>query len=172
MVRGWSAGVAAAAVAAVPKKLKTSPSMIAASLRISLSPSIGQAELNPHAGRKIHRLAVPLCRFELDFLRGSGRRLIEAVAESADDAIDLNGTVGQKYQIEDHVPLDSQTAPFRGVLRLRFGQNVDHGSRGVAGRRFLLRSVCRDGGISKSAALHRAMLGATRRRNCNPVSKA
>src|SRR5260370_14736158 len=168
MVRGWSAGGAAggaaAAAAVVPNPLDISPSMIAASLRISLSPSVGQAELNPHAGRRIHRLAVPVCRRERDFLRGSGRRLIEAVAESDDNAIDLNGTVGQKYQIEDHVPLDSQTAPFRGVLRTRFGHNVDHRSRGVGGRGSLLRSVCRDSRVGKSGALHCAMFAAARRR--------
>src|SRR5216684_5046120 len=152
MVLGWSAGVAAAAAAVVPNPLDISPSMIAASLRISLSPSVGQAELNPHAGRRIHRLAVPLCRLELDFLRGLDRGLIEAVAESADNAIDLNGTVRQKYQIEDHVPLDSQTAPFRGVLRTRFGHNVDHRSRGVGGRSSLLRRLYLDARPTGSAA--------------------
>src|SRR5229473_2485744 len=172
MVLGWSAGVAAAAAAVVPNPLDISPSMMAASLRISLSPSVGQAELNPHAGRRIHRLAVPLCRLELDFLRGSGRRLIEAVAESADNAIDLNGTVAQKDQIEHHVPLDSQTAPFRGVLRMRFGHNVDHRSRGVGGRGFLLWGVCCDGRIGESGALHRASLAAARRRIGYPISKA
>src|SRR5229473_308943 len=171
MVLGWSAGVAAAAAAVVPNPLDISPSMMAASLRISLSPSVGQAELNPHAGRRIHRLAVPLCRLELDFLRGSGRRLIEAVAESADNAIDLNGTVAQKDQIEHHVPLDSQAAPFRGVLRMRFGHNVDHRSRGVGGRGSLLRSVGRDSRVGKSGALHCAMFAAARRRIRYAISK-
>src|SRR5260370_35587908 len=99
MVLGWSAGVAAAAAAVVPNPLDISPSMIAASLRISLSPSVGQAELNPHAGRRIHRLAVPLCRLELDFLRGSGRCPIESLADSADNAIDPNGPLSQIYEI-------------------------------------------------------------------------
>src|SRR5713226_10719102 len=171
MVLGWSAGVAAAAAAVVPNPLDISPSMMAASLRISLSPSVGQSELNPHAGRRIHRLAVPLFRLELDFLRGLDRGLIEAVAESADNAIDLNGTVRQKYQIEDHVPLDSQATPFRGVLRTRFVHNVNHGSRGVGGRSSLLRSVCRDSCIGKSRALHRAMLASARRRIRYAISK-
>src|SRR5713226_326773 len=172
MVFGWSAGVAAAAAAVVPNPLDISPSMIATSLCISLSPSVGPAELNPHSSPIIHRLAVPLCRLELDFLRGFDRGLIEAVAQSADNAIDLNGTVRQKYQIEDHVPLDSQATPFRGVLRTRFVHNVNHGSRGVGGRSSLLRSVCRDGCIGKSRALHRAMLASARRRIGYPVSKA
>src|SRR5260370_33005591 len=121
MVRGWSAGVAAgvaaAAAAVVPNPLDISPSMIAASLRISLSPSVGQAELNPHAGRRIHRLAVPLCRLELDFLRGSGRRLIQAVAEAASNPIDPNGTVGQQNQNQDHPAPESLTPPFPSGLR-------------------------------------------------------
>ena len=46
-----------------------------------LSPSVGQTEFNPHARRKIHRLAFAFCRFELDLLRRSHRRFIEAVAQ-------------------------------------------------------------------------------------------
>src|SRR3984893_3931455 len=125
MVRGWSAGVAAAV--AIP--LDTNTRMVAATLRIALSPSVGQAEFDPHASRKIHRLGVPLRRFELYFLSRMDRSLIQAVAQSADYTVHLNRTVSQKYHIQHHIAFDSLVASVCGVLRARFVKNFHHARR-------------------------------------------
>src|SRR4029077_9246200 len=125
MVRGWSAGVAAAV--AIP--LHTNTRMVAASLRIARSPSVGQAEFDPHASRKIYRLAVPLRRFELYLLSRTDRSLVQAVAQSANYPVHLNRTVSQKYHIQYHVAFDSQIASFCCVLRTRLVQNFHHARR-------------------------------------------
>src|SRR3981189_1601812 len=106
MVRGWSAGRGAAAAALLPIPADTSTRIAVASLRISLLPLsktskalVGQPELNAHASRKIHWLAVSLGRFELNLLSRSHRGLIEAVAKSTDDPIYLDRAI----RLEDHL---------------------------------------------------------------------
>src|SRR5438270_6554603 len=104
MVRGWSAGRAAAAAALLPIPLIASTRIAVASLRISLLPlgkavaprlcesSVGQPKLNAHASGKIHWLAISLGWFELDLLRCPHRCLIKAVAEPAYHSFHLNCT--------------------------------------------------------------------------------
>src|ERR1700732_3937914 len=100
MVRACSDGLGAAAAAMVPSPLDASTRMaVIDTLRIFLLPSVGQAELNPHAGRKIHRLAVPLCRLELDLLCCVNGGLVETVAQSAYHVAHLHRTARQEHHV-------------------------------------------------------------------------
>src|ERR1700731_979698 len=168
MLRGWSAGRGAAAAALLPIPLDTSTRIAVASLRISLlSPqltSVSQPELDAHASGKIHRLAISLGRFKFYLLSCPYRGLIETMAQPADDSVHLDRAVRLEDQVEYHVTLESKITPFRGVLRARFVQNVNHGGRRIARCCFLFRGVIGHAGISKAAALHHTVFAAPARR--------
>src|SRR6266704_3678587 len=80
MVRGWSAG-----------------------LRIFSLPSVRQTEFNPHARRKIRRLAFAPCRLEFNLLRRASRGFIETMAQTAHDAVYLDGAVRQEHHFKNNV---------------------------------------------------------------------
>ena len=60
-------------------------------------------EFDTHARRKIDGLIVLFCRFELDLLRRANRGFIQAMAQTADDPIDMHRAVGEENQIQDNV---------------------------------------------------------------------
>src|ERR1700724_666930 len=164
MVRACSDGLGAAAAAMVPSPLDASTRMaVIDTLRIFSLPSVGQAQLNPHAGRKIDRLAVPLCRFKLNLLCCADGGLVESMAQSAHHMVDLHGTVRQEHHVDDHVAFQLQTAPFRGVLRTRLVQDVHRPTSGLRGSCFLLRNVRYRALVGKTRVLHRSALPARRR---------
>src|SRR6266853_2106931 len=138
MVRGWSAGLGAAVVAALltPPTIRTK--INTAALRIFSLPSIRQTEFNSHARRKIHWLAFPFCRLEFDLLRCASCCFIQTMAETADYPVHLNAAVCKEYHLQNNVTFYSQSTPFRGVLRARFFQYVNRRRRAFAADRFFL----------------------------------
>src|SRR2546428_12286263 len=78
MVRGWSAGLGAAAAVA-PSPLNARTRTVVAALRIFSLPSVRQTEFNPHARRKIHRLGFALWRLGFYFFRRASRGLLGAI---------------------------------------------------------------------------------------------
>src|SRR6266536_2151452 len=90
MVRGWSAGLGAAA-ASDPSPLNARTRTVVAALRIFSLPSIRQTEFNPHARRKIHRLAFAPCRLEFNLLRRASLVFIDTTAPNTHDAAHLDG---------------------------------------------------------------------------------
>src|SRR5271157_995690 len=124
-----------------------------------ISPSVGQPELNPYAGRIIHRFTLTQRRFEFDLLCRSHRRLVEAVPQAAYDSIDLDTPVGQEYHINNDVAFNLQTTPFRGVLWPRFVQYVRSVIRRSACHRLLLRRFRgRRRDIAESSGNYRPLL--------------
>src|SRR5467141_3254049 len=110
----------------VPTPLRISAKIaVATALRIFSLPSVSQTKFNSHARREIHRLAFASCRLELDLLRCASRCLIETMAQAADNPVHLNAAVRQEYHLQYNVAFDFQATPFRGVLRMRFFQNVN-----------------------------------------------
>src|SRR5271170_2110576 len=123
MVRGWSAaGVAASAV-----KLAQAPSKNARTaldtIRIIISPSVRQTELDSNMSRKIHRLAFAQGRLEFNCLCCFHRGFVKTMPQTADDVVDVDAAIGKENEIQDHVSLDLEGAAFGGVLRAWFVQN-------------------------------------------------
>src|ERR1700694_4584925 len=127
----------------VPTPLKIKTKIVIATLRIFSLPSISQTEFNSHARREIHRLTFAPCRLELDLLRCASCCFIETVAQTAYDSVHLDAAVRQEHHLDYNVTFYFQTTPFRGVLRMRFFQDVKR-RRGALGRRFLLGRLGRD----------------------------
>src|ERR1700730_5884246 len=114
MVRACSVAWGTAAAALFPHPLDTSARIpVTTYLRIVALPSVGQAEFDPHAGRKIHCFTLSLRRFKLNLLRRSDRRLVQTVTESAHNATHFHFSVRQKHHIDHHVAFQLQRAPFR-----------------------------------------------------------
>src|SRR6266436_2433754 len=171
MVRGLSAALGAAVAAMAPSPLKIRTKIAVATLRIFSLPSVSQTEFNAHARRKVHRLTLASCRLELDVLRCASRCFIEPMAQTAYNPVHLHAAVRQKYHLENNVTFNSQSTPFRGVLRTRFFQYVNRRRGTVAGRRFLLRRLGRDRLIREAGVLQCAALAAWRR-NRRAVTEA
>src|SRR6266852_1627491 len=153
-----------------PPKIRTK--IVVATLRIFSLPSVSQTEFNSHARRKIHRLAVASCWLELDLLRCACCCFIETMPQTAYNPIHLNAAVRQEYHLENDVTFYPQTTPFRGVLRMRFVQDINRRRRAFAGRRFLLRRFGRYRLIREAGGLQCAPLAAAWRRNRYAVSEA
>src|ERR1700674_70968 len=147
----------------VPTPLKIKTKIVIATLRICSLPSISQTEFNSHARRKIHRLTFAPCRLELDLLRGASCCFIKTMAETTHNPVHLNASVRQEYHLENNVAFNSQSTPFRGVLRTRFFQNVNRGRGAFTVRRSLLGRLGRHRLIRESGGLQRAALAAWRR---------
>src|ERR1700682_937743 len=164
MVRGLSAGLGASVAAMAPTPLKIRMKIVVTTLRIFSLPSISisQTEFNSHARREIHRLTFAPCRLELDLLRCASCCFIETVAQPAYDPVHLDAAVRQEHHLDNNVTFYFQTAPFRGVLRMRFFQDINR-RRGAFGRRFLLGRLGRDRLVREAGGLQRAALGAWRR---------
>src|SRR5467141_4635779 len=162
MVRGRSAalGASVAAVAASPLKIRMK--IVVTTLRIFSLPSISQTEFNSDASREIHWLTFAPCRLELDLLRCASCCFIETVAQTAYNSVHLDAAVRQEHHLDDNVTFYFQTTPFRGVLRMRFFQDVNRGG-GAFGRRFLLGCLGRDRLIREAGGLQPAALGSWRR---------
>ena len=93
------------------------------------------------------------------------------MTQTANDPVNLNAPVCQKYHIDDNVTFNLQAAPFRRVLRTRFFQNV-HRRRGAFGaRRSFLGRFRGYGLVREAAGLHRAGLLAGRR-SCGSIAEA
>src|SRR6266568_1200778 len=172
MVLGLSAGLGASVAAMVPRPLKIRTKILVATLRIFSLPSVSQTELNSHASRKIHRLALAFCGLELDLLCCASCCFIETVAQTAYHPVHLNGAVCQEYHFEHHVTFYFQAASFRGVLRTWFIQDVNRRCRSFAGRRLLLGRLGRHCLIRETGALQRSALAAAWWRIRNAVSEA
>src|SRR5260370_25148388 len=121
----------------------------------------------------MHGLGISLGRFEFYLLSCPLRGLIEAMAKPTHDSVHLDRAVSLEDHVEYHVTLEPKTTPFRGVLRMRFVQNINRGGRRIARCRLLFRCVIGHAGISKPAALHHSMLAtAPRRRLCYAISES
>src|SRR6202795_3090820 len=165
MVRGLSAGLGASVAAMAPTPLKIRMKIVVTTLRIFSLPSISisQTEFNSHARRKIHRLTFAPCRLELDLLCCASCCFIKTMAETTHNPVHLNASVRQEYHLENNVAFNSQSTPFRGVLRTRFFQNVNRGRGAFTVRRSLLGRLGRHRLIRESGGLQRAALAAWRR---------
>src|SRR5580704_4020252 len=123
-----------------------------------LSPSVGQPELNPYSGRKIHRFTLALCRLEFDLLCSFDGGFVEAVSQAADHAVHLDAAVREEHQIQNHVSFNSQTTPFRGVLGAGLVQNNNRSICGTTGCLLLGCIRRRRTGVSEVTRYHRAGL--------------
>src|SRR6266851_5287924 len=137
-----------------PSPLKIRTKIAVAILRIFSLPSVSQTEFNAHARRKVHWLTFASCRLELDVLRCASCCFIEPMAQTAYNPVHLHAAVREEYHLENNVAFNSQSTPFRGVLRTRFFQYVNRRRGTVAGRRFLFRRLGRDRLIREAGVCH------------------
>src|SRR5690348_13546739 len=92
------------------------------------------------------------------------------MSQAADDAIDLNSTVGEEHHVENDVAFQFKLTPFRGVFRAGFFQNGNRRISRAIVDDFLLRSLRYHRGITETTRLNRAALPAGRR-NGGAISK-
>ena len=78
-------------------------------------------------GDVIHRLSVLLCRLEADVLRDMLGLFVQTMAQTAHDAQNFNLAARQETYLESDFAFDMLLLRFRGVLRLRLGD--DHRRR-------------------------------------------
>src|SRR4029077_21155372 len=155
-----------------PSPLKIRTKIAVPALRIFSLPSVSQTEFNAHARRKVHWLTFASRRLELDALRRASCCFIEAVAQTAYHPVYLHCAVRQEHHLENDVAFNSQATPFRGVLRTRFGQDVNRRRGALAGHRFLSRRLGCDRLIREARSLQRTALPAAWRRVRYAVSEA
>src|ERR1700693_5170216 len=100
---GVAGGTAEIAVAKALKTRmdRTDRRMADTNLHIFFSPSGSHVEFNSHARRKIDGLIVLLRRLEFNLLRRANSGFIQAMAQTADDAVDMHSAVGEENQIQN-----------------------------------------------------------------------
>src|SRR5260370_16809928 len=147
-------------MAPTPPEIKTK--IAVATLRLFSLPSVSQTEFNAHARRKVHWLPLAFCPLELDVVRCASCCFVEPMAQTAYNPVHLHAAVRQEYHLQINVTFNSQSTPFRGVLRTRFFQYVNRRRGTLAGPRFLLRRLGRDPLIREAGVLQCAALPASR----------
>ena len=71
---------------------------------------VRQLEHHVYDRRRIDRLAVTQSWFETDFVGGCARGLIQAVPQSADDSIHVQGAICRKADLQQNLALELQIA--------------------------------------------------------------
>src|SRR5690348_8525889 len=92
------------------------------------------------------------------------------MSQAADDAIDLNSTVGEEHHVENDVAFQFKLTPFRGVFGAGLFQNGNRRIGRAVVNGLLLRSIRNNSGVAETAGLNRAALPAGRR-NCRAIAK-
>src|ERR1700740_3116322 len=137
----------------VPSPLKIRKKLNITALRIFSLPSVSQTEFNSNTRREIHRLAIALCRLELDLLRRASRRFIETMTETAYHPVHLNAPICQEDHLENDVAFNLQTTPLGRVLWMWFVQDVNRRCCALARRCFLLGRFSSDRLVREARAL-------------------
>src|SRR2546423_13053309 len=91
--------------------------------------SISQLEHHMHDGGGVHRLTTSHCRFKTHLVSGCDCILIEAVAQTADNSIDVQCSSREKLYFEQYLAFEFQVTSFIGVSRIRLERDL-HGTRG------------------------------------------
>src|SRR5512140_3026818 len=84
-----------------------------------------QLKHNMYRRGHIAGLSIALCRLESNLLRGDGGSFVESMAKPSDDLQHLDSSTRLEDNLQVNFTLDLQAARFRGVLRLRFFQDLN-----------------------------------------------
>src|ERR1700733_6426207 len=119
---------------------------------------VRQRECHMNDRRRINRLSTVQRRFEPDLVGGSDSGFVQSMAQTADNAIYMQGSVRRKTDFEQHFAFDLHIARLVGINRVRLGHDFDRRARAYGIRLRDLRStmhhLLRSESSGGNAAIH------------------